>query len=1354
MNEYLKEIPRAVQNSEATQAPLIEREYMDAPQALCQPQLSRRPSGASAPLSFAQQQVWLHSLLAPGIPLYNEVLILERTGPIDREALARSFCEITRRHEALRATFPVVDGTPIQVIAHQRAVELPLTELAGLPNHQRKDEVLRIVIEEARQSFDLAKGPLMRARLFQFSPESYLLVVAVHTIAADELSLNVLARELCTLYEAYSTGATPPPCDVLIQFAHHAHEQKSASLRGVLDSEIAYWRKRLAGIPPVLELPTDRPRPSQQGFRGARHFLGFSQGLTESLKALSKRERVTLFVTLLAAFQALLSRYTGQDDVVVGSIVPGRDEIGIGTECLIGLFAHTVIVRTDLRGDPTFRELLGRVKDAVREDFEHGKVPFERLISELAVERDPSRNPLFQVLFSLLPSSGALPSGWKRANLEIDTGAAKVDLQLQLYDRPEGLFAHFIYNTDLFDAATVARMAGHWQNLLRGASVDPGQRLSELSLLSDAEEHQLLVEWNDTRAAYPNACVHELIESQVERTPDAVAAIFRDQRLTYQQLNARANQLAHRLRKMGVGPEVLVGVCIERSLDMLVGLLGILKAGGAYVPLDPDYPKERIALMVKDSRLKVLLTEERLRAKLSEFRAQLMCLDSGQDSLRKESSQNCQSGAIPENLAYVIYTSGSTGKPKGVQIYHRAVVNFLTSMRTAPGMNAKDVLVAVTTISFDIAGLELYLPLTVGARVVLESREIAADGEKLREKLASYRATCMQATPATWRLLLESGWEGGKDLKILCGGEALPRDLVKELIARASSVWNLYGPTETTIWSTIHKIDSSEAPVLIGRPIANTEIYILDRFMRPAPIGVPGELYIGGAGLARAYLNRPELTDEKFIPNPFQTASHEARMYRTGDLARYHADGNIECLGRLDHQVKVRGFRIELGEIESVLACHPGIRQSVVVAKEGQPGDKRLVAYFLPAATETALTIDELRNFVKEKLPEYMVPAVFVALKEMPLTPNGKINRRALPAPDQADLAPKVEYATPRNIVESQLVQIWESVLGVRPIGIRHNFFELGGHSLVAVRLMHRVGQRFGKNLPIATLFQAPTVEQLALILQQKGWSPPWSSLVAIQTGGSKPPFFCVHGGAANVLRFRDLAQCIGSDQPFYALQAQGVNAKYPCHTRAEDMAAHYIKEIRTVQSEGPYFLGGYSFGGKIALEMAHQLITQGEKPSLVVLFDTRCDPVQRIPISRVVTSICLKLFRIPPADRATYLSQIIGAPRRAIRLWLRSVRLPRRLKKVRRACEQAEKDYVLRAYPGQIILFQSNRSLMRVGDPYAGWSRYAAHGLKIYKIEGNHDNILLQPQVRFVAEQLKTCLDKHEQRVTRDYEL
>jgi len=786
-------------------------------------------------------------------------------------------------------------------------------------------------------------------------------------------------------------------------------------------------------------------------------------------------------MTLLAGFVALLHRYTGQQDITVGSTTAGRKRAEV--EPLLGCFINPLALRIDLSGNPIFRELLSRVRGVVLDALAHEDVPFPHIVRELRHRPDPSRNPLFQVILSQQPQMPSIASGWDLVAGEISNGGSKLDLMVVLDDRRDRIFGPVTYNPDLFDDSAITRMVGNWKTLLTGAAAEPGKHIAELPVLTDAEQNQIVVEWNDTRVNYPKyLCLPALFEAQVERTPDATAVVCEEERLSYRELNARANQLAHHLRKLGVGAEVLVGICMERSVEMMVALLGILKAGGAYVPLDPAYPEERLAFMIKDSGLQVLITHEPFRSTLTDQVEKLVRMDKDWPVISQEGRENPASEIEPENLAYVIYTSGSTGRPKGVQIYHRSLVNLLTSMRARPGLTEEDSLLAVTTISFDIAALELYLPLMVGARCVLASRESSGDGQRLWSMLDDYEITVMQATPSTWKLLLESGWPGKADLKILCGGEAMPRELAEQLISRACSVWNMYGPTETTVWSSLHRVTSSAGLIPIGRPIGNTQMYLLDRNMQPVPVGVIGELYIGGDGLARGYRNRPELNAEKFIPNPFG-CEPGARLYKTGDVARCRADGNIECLWRIDNQVKVRGFRIELGEIESVLREHPATRDVCVIVREDRPGDPRLVAYVVPAK-EQLFSVKDLLSFVKEKLPSYMIP-ILVALERFPLTANGKLDRRALPAPDHVELSDDQSSGGLREPIEELVAGIWTDVLKVERVGIYDNFFDLGGHSLLATQVVARLQKELGLRIKANELaFQ--TLGQLAASCKER----------------------------------------------------------------------------------------------------------------------------------------------------------------------------------------------------------------------------------------------------------------------------
>ena len=1046
--------------------------------------IPRRVEHSPAPLSFAQQRLWFLHQFDSG-NAYNEISSVHLKGSLNVEALEKSLNEIVRRHEALRTTFEMVDGQAVQVIHPSWDFRLSILDFStvqnSIPPDQGGDKIQDFVTEEVKRFFDLTKAPLLRGTLLKLGEREYVLVFVMHHIICDGWSMRSLIREVAALYEAFSNNKPSPLTELPIQYADFAVWQRQWS-KEHLQNHLSYWKQQLAGATTVLELPTDKPRPAVQTFRGATTYFQLSPSLTEKLKSLSQQSGCTLFMTLLAAFQTLLYRYTGQEDISVGTPIANRKYSEI--QGLIGVFVNTLVMRTDLSGNPSFRELLNRIRQVALGAYAREDLPFEQLVEELQPERNLSHQPLFQVMFVLQedPMPELILPGLTLTRLQTNSGTSKFDLTLYMVNSEPGLTGELEYNTDLFDSATINRIIKHFTALLESIVSNPEQRLSELPILTKSEQHTLLVEWNDTASDYPkDTCIHQLFEAQVKRTPDAIAAVFKNQQITYQELNARANQLAHYLASLGVQPNVLVGICVERSLEMLIALLGILKAGGTYLPLDPTHPQERLAFMLEDAKVQVLLTQKQLVTTLPQHNAKIICLDADWESIARESKFNPVSRSSSDNLAYIIYTSGSTGKPKGVQIPHSGLVNFLTAINGTLGLAEREVFLSVTTITFDIAGLELYLPLIRGDRTIIVSSEIAADGYQLSALLAETNATVMQATPATWRMLLQAGWEGSDRLKILCGGEALSRELANELLQKGSVVWNLYGPTETTIWSTIYRVESSNEIVSIGKAIANTQLYVLDRHLQPVPIGVPGELYIGGAGLARGYLNRPELTAEKFISNPFRNQS-EARLYKTGDLVSYLPDGNLEYLGRIDHQVKIRGFRIELGEIEAALRQHPTVQEVVVMAREDKPGVKQLVAYVVSnekAGAQT--TFNDFRCFLRKKLPEYMVPSAFVFLETLPLTPNGKVDRRALAAPDTNRSDSESVDAAPRTPVEENLTKIWAEVLNLKQVGINDNFFELGGDSILSVQVIAKAKQA-GVLLTPKQIFEHQTIAELAAV--------------------------------------------------------------------------------------------------------------------------------------------------------------------------------------------------------------------------------------------------------------------------------
>jgi amino acid adenylation domain-containing protein len=1008
-------------------------------------------------------------------------------------ALEQSLNEIVRRHESLRTTFSTVEAQPVQIIVPPLAMTLPIVDLREIPEAKRAVEARRLALEEARQPFDLAQGPLLRATLLRLYEEEYVLLLTMHHIVSDGWSMGVLYRELAVLYDAFYTEKPSPLPELPIQYADFAIWQRQWLQGERLESLLSYWKGQLDEAAPVLDLPTDRPRPPRQTFRGARQALVLPKHLTAALKALSWQEEVTLFMTLLAAFKVLLSRYTGQDDIIVGSPIAGRTQTEV--EGLIGFFVNTLVLRTDLSGIPSFREVLRRVREVCLEAYTHQDLPFEKLIEELHPQRDLSRNPLFQVLFILqnAPRLVLELPGLAQRPLEVDSGTAKFDVTLSMVEEAEGLRIVLEYNSDLFDAATIHRMLSHYRTLLEGIVADPDQLIARLPLLPEAERDQLLMVWNKTLTDYAQKWdqrIHQWFEAQVEQTPDAVAVVFGDAHLTYRELNRRANQLAHHLQALGVGPEVLVGVCLERSIEMMVCLLGILKAGGAYVPLDPNYPQERLAFILHDARVAVLLTQQRLVERLPMHNARLVCCDTAWPTIAQEHTDNPVRTVAPDNLAYVIYTSGSTGTPKGVLGLHRGAVNRFTWMWETYPFAAAEVCCQRTSLNFVDSVWEIFGPLLQGIPIVIMPDEIVQDPPRLLEHLAAHHVTRIVLVPSLLRVLLDTAVELQQqlpDLKIwITSGEALPRELCQQFHEQLPQrvLLNLYGASEVAADSTWY--DTREGQwrpgVPIGRPIANTQIYLLDRALQPVPIGVPGELHVGGIGLARGYLNHPELAAERFIPHPFSRIPG-ARLYKTGDVARYRPDGNIEYLGRLDHQVKLRGIRIELGEVEAALGQHPAVRDTVVMVQEDVPGDQRLVAYVIPQSDPPPSIA--LRSFLQQKLPEYMVPSAFVILAAFPLTPNGKVNRQALPAPTQTRSFLEGTFIAPRTPVEEVIAGIWASTLGLEHVDIYDNFFELGGHSLLAARIVSQLRSAFAEDIPLRRFFECPTVAELAEVLLQ-----------------------------------------------------------------------------------------------------------------------------------------------------------------------------------------------------------------------------------------------------------------------------
>jgi amino acid adenylation domain-containing protein len=1063
---------------------LQEKGITDAPQ-----RISRRPEAeAPLPLSYAQQRLWFINQLQPNSPAYNIPAALRLSGPLSLHALEEAFARTLARHESLRTCFSVKGGEPVQEIAREVAVPLRIIDLEHVSEAESEERVRAICEEEAAGGFDLGQAPLWRAVLVRLSSTEHVLVMVLHHIIADGWSLGVMLKELATQYEAATLGGAELG-ELEIQYGDYAVWERERFKGEVLERELEYWRERLKDAPALLELPADRQRPSLQSLRGATERLVFSKHLSEELRALSRQEDVTLFMTLLAAFKTLLYRYTAQSDLVIGTPVANRQRVE--TENLIGFLANTLALRTRLDGDESFRHLLQRVREVTLGAYAHQDVPFEKLVEELRPERSLGHTPLFQVMFVQHNAPGGTMEfgNLKLEILEARSWSSKFDMTMFVEDKGAELAIWLEYTPDLFDETTIKRMLGHFQVLLESIVVSPEKRLSELPLLTFKERRQLLVEWNSTQEEFDSEHIlHALFEKQAEQAPDNCALIFENQCLTYRELNARANQLAHFLRSEGVGPETRVGLLMERSMEMVVGLLGVLKAGGAYVPLDPAYPRERLAFMMEDAQAHVLLTQEQLVEDLPEQRAKVICLDKDWKSFASLSTENPRCVISSDHLVYVIYTSGSTGQPKGAMLTHRGIANCLHWMQQTYGLSAADRFLHKTSLNFDPSVWEIFWPLSVGASVLVAQPGIQQDSERLLEAILKHEVTAVYFVPSLLRLFVEeiAGRETPSLKYVICGGEALPVELMQRFLAHTQTeLHHSYGPTETSIAVTEWKCErggSSLRVVPIGRPLANTQVYVLDERLEPVPQGVAGELYVGGACVGRGYLHRPELTAERFIPHPF-SEDGGARLYRTGDLVRYRADGNLEFLGRVDHQVKIRGYRIEPGEIEAALGAHAAVRGSYVMLRADVRGEKQLIAYVVCKHGQNPTTSD-LRSHLKERLPEYMIPSAFILLDELPLMTNGKVDRKRLPAPDNVRPELKEKYEAPRNETEKTLAAIWSEILGVELVGVHDNFFELGGHSLVATRVLSRMNEAFGVELPLRYMFDRPTVAGLAEALE------------------------------------------------------------------------------------------------------------------------------------------------------------------------------------------------------------------------------------------------------------------------------
>jgi amino acid adenylation domain-containing protein len=1288
-----------------------------------------RASDAPVPLSADQRQVWLHAIMAPDVPLYNESITIHRFGPFDRKAMELAVNEILHRHEAWRTAFVEEEGELVQRVREHRDIALPFDDVSHLPESERDSAALKIGSDDARRAIDLSEAPLFRARIVKLADDNHRLYFTLHHIIFDGVSIyRVIVPELAALYEAFSRGEPSPLPPPTLQYGDYAVWQAEHLKSPPVQRQIDYWRKALADAPPKLEVAGDRTRPARPTHAGSMETFLIPLDLTEALKAVSRREGVTLYMTLLAAYHALLHRYSGDEDIVVGGVTDLRRRPEL--ERVVGYFLNTIALRAKPRGDLPFREFLLEVRDSVLGALAASEAPFDEVVRALDVRREPGTHPLFNCLFSIEPPVDPFPDGWDLTQMDVVVGGAKFDLYLELDERPDGMLGRFLYSTELYDPDTIRRMIGHWLTILGRVAEEAGCALRDLPLLGEAESRRLLVDYNDTARPPEALLLPEAIRAQVRARPEAPAVRFGDRRVTYGELNARADAIAASLHAAGIAPGGLVAICLDRSPDMVAALLAVHRVGAAYLPLDPDFPPARLDYIVRDAGAAALLTEARLADTIPGC-------DLPRILIEEIGEVPCAGTATVErnDLAYVLYTSGSTGHPKGVEISHGALINLLAAMREKPGFGAEDRLLAVTTLSFDIAALELFLPLTTGGELILAPRSVAADPRQLAELIEEARPTVMQATPATWRALVEAGWPGASGLRILCGGEAFPRDLAEALLARAGEVWNMYGPTETTIWSTLERVAPGEGPVPIGRPIANTAVHILDRYGNIVPVGVVGELFIGGDGLALGYRHRPDLTAERFVDTP---AVPGVRLYRTGDLARRRPDGTLLCLGRVDSDEKIRGYRVAVEEIEGALASHPDVAAAAVRSWPDASGERALAAYWV-ARGESRPDRAALREHLARTLPDYMIPSHFEHLPVLPMTPNGKVDRKSLPRPGGAGVA----AVTPaEGETEQSLAALWCELLGIGQVGRDDSFFDLGGHSLLVARLLVRIERQWGRRIGMAEFFQAPTLRKLAARIDSGAQSDS-GRLVPLQPLGREVPLIWIDGGPT----FLPLARALGTDRPFLGLELGPILERVlKPGVPFEAVAAEVVAVLRRSRPRGPYLLGGWCTNGILAFEIARQLRASGEEVPLLALGHSQ-NPVafQRITAAQMRLSKAryhLKAWsRLPLAERLGYaFDRARGVLEEA------GIAEPEladsRYRANAAALEAAAYGYSPGRYDGAVALFQPAERL-DVLDSRPGWAEVVGGPLESHDIPGSHDNMVDPPNVAVFAGRLAEAIGR-----------
>jgi len=1315
---------------------------------------------AIAPITEPQAEIWASCLIGGDEAncAYNESFSLTLAGHFDSNAMLKALLDVVQLHEALRTTFSA-DGFNICVLK-EILLDIDYKDLSTQTDSEQTHFINVYNKQLAVTPFNLIKGPLFKAYLFKLADDQHLLTLIAHHIICDGWSIGIIMQDLSNLYSAYAQNKTLPVLTTPL-FSNYAKEQLRLTQAKEYQDTEKYWLKHFEGSDYLLNLPVDYPRPRIRSYKSQRLDLVLNRDLTNAVKQLGKIAGAGFVTTLLASFEVFLQQLTGQDEIILG--LPAAGQAATENFRLVGHCVNLLALRSFPKGDISFKTYLNQRKTEVLDAYDHQQYTFGNLLKKLNIPRAPSRVPLVPVMFNI--------------DMGLDNDVKFYGLQHKLISNPREYenFELFInvagheeaptiewsYNTQLFKPSTIKKMMDDFEFLLQELVINPEIPIGHIQASNSADLQAQIDIWNDTKYPYPaNAAVHTLISEQAAKSPNQTAIKFGQQELTYKQLIQSANQLSALLIENNVKKGDKVAFALDRSAEMVIAILAIMKTGAVYVPLDPLFPLDRINYMLDDCGAVILLISQNYRSKYRSGAKELI-LEDLWPKLANYRATDTQINVRGDDLVYILYTSGSTGMPKGVQVAHQNLVNFLISMQREPGITANDKLLAVTTISFDIAGLELFLPLITGAQIIIADTASAKDGLSLLDLIKKEKITIMQATPYTWRILLEAGWDYKNPLKVICGGEALPAELAQRILNTKSELWNVYGPTETTIWSTIKQIKASDTVMSIGRPINNTAIYILDKFLKPLSSGISGEIYISGDGVGKGYLNRAELTDEKFIEDPFAKTTG-TKMYRTGDLGSFLPNGDIECLGRIDSQVKIRGYRIETGEIEFHLVKTDEIKEAVVIALPDKNGIHKLVAFIVTnegaGSAPIPKQIQHWKDTLQKNLPEYMIPNNFITVPAMPLTPNGKIDKKAL-AKYGLSATEINAYQAPRTDIEKLVADIWNEYLGIEKTGVYDNFFELGGHSLIAVQVMIRIEKETGKRLPLASLFENPTVEKLAQLLELDGKSITWDSLVPIKPQGNKMPLYMVHGAGLNVLLFNTLAAHMSADQPVYGLQAKGLDGVEEPLGRIEDIAAHYISEITKQNPTGPYALAGYSFGGIIAFEMARQLEALGKEVKMLAMFDTYAYRSPYFDPPLIKTYKQMRFFKDKVLYALQFKNGVKGLNSNAESIKRKTIKAYWGLKygkeqkqtgffgysnKIDKMNEQAEKRYQLKPYHIKVELFRAEKRTFYMDDfEYLGWQPYALKGVNVHNIPGEHNTIFKAPNDKIFANVLQKCLDE-----------